>query len=260
MKALRVKPSICLAFLSILAVQTRGQLYPVPAPQAPPWCPEGTGCTNEVYTAFEGSPVHGAVTFRIGSDNVFDRPVLLVEGFDFGSGWDPDSHGYGNVTWNDIHAGDLVEFPQGLDYRPLLDSLYERGLDLLFVDFEHGTSSLSAKSALLDHVLTLSLSAKTGSHPAVLAGVSMGGLVVRNTLAQWEHQGTPHCVGQYYSVDAPHLGAILPVGLQALVLGLSTLSSDGSELWQALNSDAAHELLQHHISGSTSFLDSQSHL
>ncbi|MGB1577936.1 MAG: hypothetical protein ACPG9S_07945, partial [Flavobacteriales bacterium] len=77
--------------------------------------------------------------------------------------------------------------PQGLDYRPLLDSLYERGLDLLFVDFEHGTSSLSAKSALLDHVLTLSLSAKTGSHPAVLAGVSMGGLVVRNTLAQWEH-------------------------------------------------------------------------
>lgn len=260
MKALRVTPSICLALLSALAVPTRGQFDPVPAPQTPPWCPAGTGCTSEVHTTFEGSPVRGAVTFRIGSDNVFDRPVLLVEGFDFGSGWDPNSHGYGNVTWNDIHAGDLVEFPQGLEYRPLLDSLHERGLDLLFVDFEHGTASLNAKSALLDHVLTLALSAKTGSRPAVLAGVSMGGLVVRTTLAQWEDEGTPHCVGQYYSVDAPHLGANLPVGLQALVLGLSTVSLDGSELWQALNSDAAHELLQHHIAESPSFLESQSHL
>jgi hypothetical protein len=260
MNAIRIARGIPFALLSVLSMSTHGQVNLVPAPQAPPWCPAGTGCTSEVHTTYLGSDIRGAVSFRAGADGIFDRPLLLVEGFDFGGGWDPNSSGYGNVTWNDIHAGDLVNFPQGLDYRPLLDSLHQRGWDLLFVDFEHGTASLKAKSALLDHVLTLTLASKTGAHPSVLAGVSMGGLVVRATLAQWEQAGAPHCIGQYYSVDSPHLGATLPVGLQGLVLGLSTLSSDGSELWQALNSAAARELLQHHIAGDDSFQETQNHL
>ena len=83
----------------------------------------------------------------------------------------------------------------------------------------------------------------------MLVGVSMGGLVGRIALTQWEHEGMPHCMGQFYTVDSPHFGATMPVGLQALVLALSGQSSQGELLWNALNSSASRQLLQHHIAG-----------
>ena len=199
----------------------------------------------------------GRASLRMGEDGTFDKPVLLIEGFDFEAGWDPEAHGFGGVTWSGIFGGQPLEFPAGLQYRPLLDELYAMGGDVIYLDFEQGTASLEDKTALALHVLELIQSTHEGQAPGIVVGVSMGGVVARMALAQWEMTQTPHCIGAYFSVDAPHLGATLPVGLQALVLGLSSYSEQGQALWQALNSSAGHQLTRHHISNSSDHLDTQ---
>jgi hypothetical protein len=244
-------------FLACIVQAAVAQPYLAPMPDTPPWCiGSGTGCAD-LAVLFDGALVQGAATVRMGSDNVFDRPVILVEGFDFGSGWDEDQLGFGLVTWTRIHGTDPLNFPMGLDYRPMLDDLHAAGADLVFLDFAEGTTSLQSKTALLTHVLGLILDHKVGDIPGVLVGVSMGGVVARMALCQWESEGSPHCIGQYHSIDAPHLGATLPVSLQALILGLSTMSETGLSLWHALNSSAAHQLLQHHIANNGMHDDTQ---
>ncbi|MDA0939415.1 MAG: hypothetical protein O2990_00280 [Bacteroidetes bacterium] len=236
-----------LLFLTCLVQAAVAQPYLAPLPDIPPWCIDSGAGNADVSVLYDGVLVQGAATVRMGSDNVFDRPVILVEGFDFGSGWDEDQLGFGLITWTRIHGTDPLNFPMGLDYRPMLDDLHAAGADLVFLDFAEGTTSLQSKTALLTHVLGLIRDHQVGSIPGVLVGVSMGGVVARMALCQWELEGSPHCIGQYHSIDAPHLGATLPVSLQALILGLSTMSETGLSLWHALNSSAAHQLLQHHI-------------
>ena len=235
--------------LLLFFISSQAQTIQVPSPELPPWCPLGVGCSSYVETQVNGALVAGNASLRLGQDGVFDRPVLLVEGFDFGSGWSTALNGHGSVTWNGIFGGDAVQFPMGLEYRAILDELYLQGADVVFLDFEFGTASLQHKAALLSFVMSLVLEVKEGQNPCLMVGVSMGGLIARIALANWEQEGQPHCYGQFHSIDAPHFGAIMPVGLQALVLALSNQSNQGALLWQALNSDAARQLLQHHISG-----------
>ena len=241
------KVSMATFALACLAQAVVAQPYLAPLPDTPPWCLGSEAGSSDIAVSFEGALVQGAATVRMGLDNVFDRPVILVEGFDFGSGWDESQLGFGLVTWARIHGTDPLNFPMGLDYRPMLDDLHDAGADLIFLDFAEGTASLQSKTALLTHLLGLIRDHQVGSIPGVLVGVSMGGVVSRMALCNWESAGFPHCIGQYHSIDAPHLGATLPVSLQALILGLSNLSETGHSLWHALNSSAAHQLLQHHI-------------
>ena len=244
-----MKQFLTIAVVLLVDSALLAQSLSVPAPELPPWCPVGVGCSTEVQTQVNGTLVSGNATLRMGQDGLFDRPLLLVEGFDFGAGWSEELHGHGSVTWNGIYGGDAVNFPMGLEYRPMLDELYAQGADVVFLDFASGTASLEDKAALLSFVMSMIQDFKEGHAPSVLVGVSMGGLVGRIALTQWEHAGMPHCMGQFYTVDSPHFGATMPVGLQALVLALSGQSSQGELLWNALNSSASRQLLQHHIAG-----------
>lgn len=233
------------------------QIGYVPDPDLPPWCNSTNACSNDLSITLDGAQVKGKAMVRIGSDGHFDKPIILVEGFDFGSGWNPQMNGFGTVTWNGIFGGDLTGFPEGLNYRPILDELCESGGDVVFLDFEDGTASLQEKTALLSHLLHKVRFAQQGALPGIVVGVSMGGVVTRMALSQWEALGESHCIGQFFSVDAPHLGATLPTGLQALVLGLSEMSEQGQALWTAMNSVAARQLVAHHISSSQWHEDTQ---
>lgn len=239
--------------VAVIGLKSLAQPYVAPEPELPPWCTTESNGSGVLSIEFNGHMVEGFAAFRMGADDVFDQPVVLVEGFDLGSGWQEEEFGFGNLTWSRIHGTDPVGFPLGLDYRPLLDELHDLGGDLIFLDFAEGTTSVHNKAGLLNHLMEQVLDQDFGSMPIIVVGVSMGGVVTRLALTDWEALGVPHCVGHYYSLDAPHLGASLPVGLQALILGLSSTSETGQALWNALNSSAARELLQHHISGNDEF-------
>lgn len=219
----------------------------IPQPDPPPWNAENTVTPGFVSCNGIQNAVHGVVQYRCGSDNVLDRPLLLIEGLDLGQGWSSQNQGYGNITWNHIHGGHPAEFPQGADFRPALDSLHFWGVDVFLLDFAEGQGSTLDKVELTKHVLNLIAQSNAADHAIALVGVSMGGVVGKMALAQLESEGILHCTGMFFSIDAPFLGATLPIGLQALLQGLSNTSASALAQWHSLNSPAAMELLRHHI-------------
>jgi triacylglycerol esterase/lipase EstA (alpha/beta hydrolase family) len=54
-------------------------------------------------------------------------------------------------------------------------------------------------------------------------GIGMGGLVARYALKNMEQQGKVHDVCKYISINTPHKGANIPIGLQALVRYIQNL-------------------------------------
>ncbi|MDA0728886.1 MAG: hypothetical protein O3B70_00680 [Bacteroidetes bacterium] len=221
---------------------------PIPAPQIPPWCSGNLPCNAHTSTSHDGDVVSGVVHMRLGADQTFDKPLIVVEGLDIGSGWSEANQGYGAITWHDIFGGDPLNMPQGQEFRTFLDQAHALGMDVLFLDFADGTAPLLHQTALLHHVLSLACNAKVGHWPMALVGVSKGGVVGRAALSLLEEQGTPHCVGHFVAIDAPFDGAVIPKGLQALLLGLSSLSEDAQNLWHALQSPAAKQLVCNHLS------------
>ena len=246
----RISPhAVALALWLTACFMCFAQPNAVPPPESPPWCPSGTACSGGVSVWHNGVMVEGVVNYRAGADGVFDRPVVVVEGLDIGTGWSEEEHGFGQITWHDIYGGDVVNMPQGLQFRSLLDEIYDLGGDVLFVDFALGIGDLHGQAALVSHVLELSHSAADVGAPTALVGVSKGGVVARMALTSLEALGQPSCVSQFYCIDTPFDGALLPVGLQGLILGLAPLSEELQGLWQALNSPAARSLLQNHVMG-----------
>ena len=228
------------------------QPWVIPTPDSPPWCPEGTGCNAQISATLQGVDVHGVAHCRLGFDGVFDRPVLLLEGIDFNPSTvtSPDL-GFGDLHWGTMFGSDLTQVPLAVGYRPMLDSLHAKGADVVMLDFEDGTTSLERKTALARRLLELVLSSKVGNTPVTLVGVSMGGVVARMALAQWEAEAGPgHCVSPFVAIDAPFLGAILPQGVQGLMSILAGQSDQAAQFWEVFNSPAAKQLLRNHIQDS----------
>jgi len=84
----------------------------------------------------------------------------------------------------------------------------------------------------------------------VLLPGSMGGVVSRYALAYMETEGIDHGVDLWMTVDSPHAGAYIPIGVQHLVDFLQTatlgLSEEVGEAAADINSPAAKQLLLVH--------------
>lgn len=238
------------ATLVVLTVaEGLAQPWVIPSPDSPPWCPEGTGCNAQISATHDGAEIHGVAHCRLGIDGVFDKPVVLLEGIDFNPATVASPElGFGDLHWGSMFGNNLTQVPLATGYRPMLDSLYARGADVIMLDFEDGTTSLERKSALARRLLELVLSSKVGNTPVTVVGVSMGGVVARMMLAQWETEaGSGHCVSPFVAVDAPFLGAVLPQGFQGLMSILAGQSSQAAQFWEVFNSPAAKQLLRNHI-------------
>ena len=228
-----------------------------PAPDSPPWIEE---CSEEISPWFieletELGPSNGSVYTRIGNDGVFDKPIIIVEGFDFGVGGDLDNHRHGNFGFHSLFGCDVDAFPGTEAYPLLLDSLYYLGFDLVFVDFAEGTNSIENKSKLLEKSIELCNTYKQENNALIIAGASMGGIVARYTLRTMEEQGMDHCTRLFIAIDSPHRGANISLGLSGLVSLLSIPSAEAAMFNLGLNSMAAKQLL---ISSPNGLLEHQS--
>lgn len=213
-----------------------------------PWWIEST--ENNVQS-------NGSVYTYLGSDYVFNKPLILVEGFDFLPGANTEEHRHGGFGWRDIWGCDIAKTPGTQNYPIMLDSLHNEGYDIVFIDFEHGTASIEDKSILVKHVIRLCNEFKESDNPNVVVGASMGGVVARHSLATMEQDGEHHCCRIFASIDSPHKGANISPGLQAIVHLLGPLSSEAAIFSAGLNSPAAKQLLQFSYQGETEFLSTQ---
>ena len=214
-----------------------------PEPDLPPWPPTNSDDPFWVGVFDDGQPITGQALVRLSQDGVFDKPLLLLEGFDPGLGGHFPQYGFGDLNWDVIWNCDGAH-SHALDGLALvMDSLRAEGFDLVFLDFENGTQSVFQQTALVRHVIEKCRDFRVGNSPLVLIGPSMGGVVGRLTLRQMELDDMDHCVRLFVAIDSPFRGAYLPVALQEAIGFFAAISVEAANLETALLTPAASELL-----------------
>jgi hypothetical protein len=194
------------------------------------------------------------------------KPIIFVDGIDFSREQYKDP-----ITGKIVRIGDTGwdVFIRGLEesvlapnetepyrlYKSTFDLLRSKGFDIIFLDFKEGATYIEKNAMVLKKLIKMLNGDKNtgvaglkkvdtqGNYwENIIVGCSMGGQVARLCLAEMEKKNEPTCTSTYVSFDSPHLGANIPLGLQAAAWFSGKVLGDPS-LWFALNSPAARQLL-----------------
>ena len=132
----------------------------------------------------------------LGNDNVFDRPVIIVQGFD--------------------PTGEITLNSQMRKYSGFSERLAREGFDMVYITLNNTNLELQSNTDVVKDLIKQINAKKQGDFESVLIGESMGGLISRMALKQFENENYDHFVGLYLSFDVPYQGANIPPGLQSL--------------------------------------------
>jgi len=217
-------------------VETKSLLIPDTAP----W---QVSSSFEIDTLVGNNLVKGNAYTLLSNDGVFDKPFVFVEGIDFGN--DHSATRNGTFGWDAFSSGASTGQYAMLELMPYwIDTLQQHGYDLVLVDFYDGARDIRENAALVEKVINLCNSYKNSEHSIVVAGASMGGLISRYALRNMELQNKQHCTRLYISLDAPHLGAYIPMSLQSALYFMAPYSSAANSfVYDKLERPAAQQLL-----------------
>ena len=167
-----------------------------------------------VYGETISYPGTGEYELFLSADNVLDKPIFLVDGFDPDDGRSITGI-YDLLNFNDgsgtSNLGDLVR-EEGFDVVILNFPVYIRTQDNAIVD--GGADFIERNAMLLVDLINLINTDKIGNEQNVVIGPSMGGLISRYALNYMEDQNMNHDTRLWISFDAPHHGANVPIGFQ----------------------------------------------
>ena len=211
------------------------------------------------------------------------KPIVIIDGFDPGDRrqiQDSDPHPW--ATDNEHRSiEEMMHYidAQGnrIDLIPLLRNL---GYDVVVVNHPthwhngiqiDGGADYIERNALT-HVqlyqrLLQRLDQNNSSESLVIVGPSMGGQISRYALAYMEKHGIEHRTRLWVSVDSPHLGANIPMGVQSLLHLMYDITGSvaaGDFIQGQLNSAAARQqLIEQYVNSSNqelgqSWLDGRS--
>ncbi|MCX7550816.1 T9SS type A sorting domain-containing protein [Xanthomarina sp. F2636L] len=159
-------------------------------------------------------PGTGEYEVFLSADNILDKPIFLVDGFDPGDGRDITGL-YELLNFDDggttSNLGDLVR-DEGFDIVILNFPIYTRAADAVVVD--GGVDFIERNAMLLVELINNINAQKEGTAENVIIGPSMGGLISRYALNYMENQNINHETRLWISFDAPHHGANVPIGFQ----------------------------------------------
>ena len=141
--------------------------------------------------------VNGA-EYRIvmGCDGIFDKPIIIAEGFDAGQ----------NVNLDDLQAR----------YFEPLELYRNNGYDLVLVNYDNGRTWINDNAQVLKAVINQVNATKVGNNKLVVIGESMSGLVARWALREMENAGQDPNVSHFVAFDTPMRGANVPAGFIGL--------------------------------------------
>lgn len=187
---------------------------------------------NRVVNTFESSntPVPNLIPYGeannigtgeyeifLSADNILDKPIFLIDGFDPGDTRDITGL-YSLLDYNDngttSNLADRVR-AEGFDIIILNFPVYTRLSDGVIVD--GGADFIERNAMLLVELLSIINTSKiAGADENVIIGPSMGGLISRYALNFMENQNLDHDTRLWLSFDSPHHGANVPIGFQHL--------------------------------------------
>lgn len=186
----------------------------------------------------------GRAVLYNGCDRLFDKPVIIVEGFD-------------PLNQRNIYPDEAINRPFSQTirgpYRQNIERTFRNnGYDVIYLNFNNGGADIRQNAQVLEQLVIDVKARKIGSHGISIIGESMGGLVARYCLKSMENRSIVHNVNKFISFDSPHLGANVPVGYQTMVDDLDDVDilnlfniaqSSINEGLTYLNSTAARQML-----------------
>ena len=229
-------------FLLGLSLTARTQCPP-DLPLSPPWL-QPPAQPYAHWTEVDDGSWQRANVYVMSTALPGFRPFVFVEGIDFGSGTEDGGLRHGDFGWHAFLGCNSDQYPMMAQMPDLLDEVVQRGYTPVLIDFEQGSGELFTNAQVLADILAHLRDARTDLRPMVVSGASMGGQLGRIALRMMETQGATHCTGLFISLDSPHRGANVPMGLQHLIHFLSGEGIDNmTDLSSALMSPAARQLL-----------------
>ncbi len=180
----------------------------------------------------------GNASLFAGCDNVFDRPVIIVEGFDANN----------EVSILDLRAK--------YTFGGIEQAFRNSGHDVIYLNFTRGGDDIRTNARVLSNLILDVNAQKIGNEDLIIIGESMGGLVARYAIRRLLEEGRrTHNISHYISFDAPHRGANVPLAFQSLFRDVESIKLREALNIQAsvfrqgntyLNSKAAKQLLLRH--------------
>ncbi|MFF2523882.1 esterase/lipase family protein [Streptomyces liangshanensis] len=156
------------------------------------------------------------------------RPVVLADGFNLG----PSDF---DRLWSQLENGRF----------PFIGELRRRGRTLILVGFDERSESILRNAETVMAAILRTSAEQLDDTRLLAGGFSMGGIVTRYALAKMEQRRMDHRVGVYLSVDSPHRGAWVPIGLQAFAHYTAVV--DDTYLRQ-ISSPASQQMLWRYLS------------
>ena len=223
----------------------------------------------------ENSPYIGKLDYRIfyrtsngNNQATLIKPIIIIDGFDPGDKrkiQDSDPHPMlTNLEHRSIEEMMVYRDSNG-DYVELIPELRDLGYDVVIVNhpthwangfkMDGGADYIerNAKTHVkLYQYLNNQLIQNGSDEELVIVGPSMGGQISRYALAYMEKHGIPHNTRLWVSIDSPHLGANIPIGIQSLlnvVWGVTGSISAEDFVVNQLGSAAARQQLIEQYSG-----------
>lgn len=185
-----------------------------------------------------------AIFGRCGSDGSIRKPYLIVSGFD-----PTDKNRL-------VDKSNKVNLYRVSNKDGYLDTLRNNGYDIIIYRSQNSTRSIIPNALNLVSFIKKINREKTSDNELIIAGASMGGLVVRYALTYMEYHKIDHQTKLFISVDSPQEGANVPLGIQFMIKYLNEDLLDAVDgLKKAenemLNSAAAQEMLLYHHKGTS---------
>ncbi|RNC84073.1 MAG: T9SS C-terminal target domain-containing protein [Winogradskyella sp.] len=214
-------------------------------------------------TEFAGQ---GEYEVFLGNDNILDKPIILIDGFDPGDS--RPINGFTDMGGSYVPGiYDLLNFNDGSGTSNLADDIRAMGYDVVILNFpvytnptdsnlmvDGGADFIERNALILVELIQQINTDKAANNPEqnVIIGPSMGGLISRYALNYMENNMFDADTRLWISFDSPHLGANVPIGLQHQFNYLAFNSTAPTAEVQpiiddVLNSPAARQLLIDHF-------------
>ncbi|MFC4872107.1 right-handed parallel beta-helix repeat-containing protein [Negadavirga shengliensis] len=233
----------------------------IPEPALAPWNPlpsqffhgnviadytqnPGGAAIGNAYTWFRPNPAQG-------EENLYKKPVIIVEGLELGIYDEQDAGNYQMGTFGWCGLWGNGDYP--LENMPdLLYDLHDNGYDIIMLDFKYNRRDIRENAYVLVKLIEKINEYKTtDAEPNVVIGASMGGLISRYALRWMENNNMDHCTRLYLSIDAPHRGAYISVGALHMIshLAVNTVKGDADarDFLNKLKDKAVMQMLRHNI-------------
>lgn len=212
---------------------------------------------NKRYDAFVSVYLSGS------NEDKIVKPLFILDGFDPSNARSVFNNATSNFDGRGLYHlanGDQIRTSHFYDANEpaslgLIDEFKSRCYDIIFIDWIEGAGDVIQNSELFENIIEHFNQIKSSGNKNVVLGPSMGGLIARYALADMEEKGINHDFKLFISLDSPHEGANIPLGVQELLNRADNNSvvnllkeKEIKQVMNALNSKAALQMsFYHHI-------------